>query len=513
MSYGTGRRSQMSRSTSKRLAIQTEYAQEKKSSLVAAIENKVNPYTLTENGAKTNKSTKNAVLDFFALGGALRSRTDQDIINLFMRSYNEDRDLAMKTLFYFRDVRGGQGERKTFRVIANDLASTNAMSILRNFKSIAEMGRWDDFFTFVGTRLEKEAFTFLKAQLDSDILKFKNVEKGISLLAKWLPSENTSSKATRTLAMKFRNFLGATPREYRTTLSDLRAYLNVIERDMSANKWAGMNYEKIPSRAHMIYRKAFGRHNQDGYAAYLASVEKGEKKINSSTLYPYDIAEKILDGNGDKTLDAQWAALPNYVPEGSNAIVVADVSGSMRGRPMASSVALALYFAERNTGIFHNYFMTFSDTPELVEVVGSTVTQKMNNISQASWEGSTNIQGVFNLILQTASESKIPERDMPKKIFIISDMEFNICSNNKSTNYETIKNKYRLSGYEMPTLIFWNVNARNNQSPITINDNGTMVVSGQSPSIFESVMKSKVLTPYDMMLEVLMKDRYSDIRA
>jgi hypothetical protein len=274
-----------------------------------------------------------------------------------------------------------------------------------------------------------------------------------------------------------------------------------------------MNYEKIPSRAHMIYRKAFGRHNQDGYAAYLASVEKGEKKINSSTLYPYDIAEKILDGNGDKTLDAQWAALPNYVPEGSNAIVVADVSGSMRGRPMASSVALALYFAERNTGIFHNYFMTFSDTPELVEVVGSTVTQKMNNISQASWEGSTNIQGVFNLILQTASESKIPERDMPKKIFIISDMEFNICSNNKSTNYETIKNKYRLSGYEMPTLIFWNVNARNNQSPITINDNGTMVVSGQSPSIFESVMKSKVLTPYDMMLEVLMKDRYSDIRA
>jgi Domain of unknown function (DUF2828) len=485
------------------------------SSLVGAITGKTpsTGMTLTENGARTLKSSGDAVLNLFSLGGALRSRSAEDRVSLFTKAYREDADLAMKALFYFRDIRGGQGERDTFRIIANAMASGNNRSILKNVPYIPTFGRWDDLFTFVGTPYEKEAFSYLKAQLDEDVRIYKNKEGHLSLLAKWLPSENTSSKTTRALATKFRQYLGWTPREYRTTLADLRGALKIVEREMSAGRWTGIDYEHIPSRASMIYRKAFGRHDQDGYAAYLASVEKGEKTIHAATLYPYDIVEKVLNGEGDATLNAQWKALPDYT-SGGNALVVADVSGSMAGRPLASSVGLALYFAERNKGIFHNYFMTFTGQPELVEVKGTTLTQKIHNISKARWQQNTNVQAVFDLILSRAVGSGIPEEDMPKKIFIVSDMEFDEADyGNKRTNFEAIKAKYKKAGYEMPTLIFWNVDARSNQSPVKFDERGVMLVSGQSPSIFKSVMESKVVTPYDLMLEVLTGVRYEQIKA
>ena len=485
------------------------------SSLVDAIAEKpsAKAMTLTENGALTRKSTGDAVLNLFSLGGALRSRTPEDRVSLFSKAYREDADLAMKALFYFRDIRGGQGERDTFRIIANALARGNNTSILKNTHYIPVYGRWDDLFSFVGTPFEKDAFSLLKMQLDNDIKVFNEKEKGMSLLAKWLPSENTSSAKTRALATKFRTFLGATPREYRTTLADLRGYLKVVERAMSSGNWNGIDYEHIPSRASMIYRKAFGRHDPDGYGSYIKAVEKGEKTIHAATLYPYDLVEKVLNGEGDATLDAQWKALPDYT-SGGNALVVADVSGSMEGRPLASSVGLALYFAERNHGIFHNYFMTFTGVPQLVEVVGRTLTEKIGNISSAHWEQNTNVQAVFDLILSKAVKGGIPEEDMPRKIFIISDMEFDAADHgNKRTNFDAIKAKYKASGYEMPTLIFWNVYARSNQSPVKFDERGVMLVSGQSPSIFKSVMESKVVTPYDLMLEVLNGERYEQITA
>lgn len=488
------------------------------SSLVDAIRGTSTGTTVTANGARTLKSTGDAVLNLFSLGGALRNRSAEDKVNLFVKAYREDSDLAMKTLFYFRDIRGGQGERDTFRVIANALANSRVDSIQKNLPFVPAYGRWDDLFALVGTPYEKDAFAILKAQLEKDIVVYERKDKAekqesISLLAKWLPSENTSSKKTRALATRFRNFLGWTPREYRISLADLRAYLKIIERSMSSGNWTGIDYEKVPSRASMIYRKAFGRHDPDGYGSYIKAVEKGEKVIHSATLYPYDLVEKVFNGEGDATLDAQWKALPDYT-SGGNALVVADVSGSMGGRPLASSVGLALYFAERNKGIFHDYFMTFSAKPRLVKVVGSSLTSRLNHINKQNWEMNTNVQAVFDLILKKATENDVPEAEMPRKIFIISDMQFDQADpSNKRTNFEAIKAKYKTAGYEMPVLVFWNVNATGNHAPVKFDERGVMLVSGQSPSIFKSVMESKVVTPYDLMLEVLNGERYEQIRA
>jgi Domain of unknown function (DUF2828) len=489
----------------------------KKSSLLDAMEKKTtrraaSNMTRTENSAVTYKSTKSALLDFFSVGGALRTRTDAEIVSLFRKAIEEDAGLALKALFYFRDVRGGQGERKVFRVLAKFLAEQMPYYITKNMKFISEFGRWDDMFALVGTRVETLAFAFMKDQLVKDVDAFFAKQTGISLLAKWLPSENTSSKKTRSLATRFRVYLGWTPRDYRTTLADLRGYIKLVEREMSAGHWTSIDYEKVPSRASMIYRKAFGRHNPDGYGAYIKSVQKGEKKIHAATLYPYDLVNIALYQNGDATIDAQWKALPNYVPEGGNALVIADTSGSMSGLPMAISVSIAMYFAERNTGIFKDYFLTFSAKPTLQKLVGSTLTQKAKNLSRANWDQNTDVQSAFDLILNTAVKNRIPESDMPKKLFIVSDMEFDAADGrNRQTNFQAIQSKYRAAGYKMPVLVFWNVQSRHNQSPVTVDDRGVVLVSGCSPSIFKSVMESRVVTPYDMMLEVLMQERYAGI--
>jgi len=490
------------------------------STLIDAMEGKSSNIAYTENGAISNKTTKSALLDFFGMAGAVRNLNEHEIIDLFKKAYYESPILAMKMLFYFRDIRGGQGERRVFRILINYLAHDIVMSnsIFMNFSQIPKMGRWDDFYSFFGTPLESIAMEYMREQLLEDVSIYNNRDKmeipHISLLAKWLKSENTSSKESRRLASKFRKFLKWSPRTYRTTLSDLRAYLNVVERKMSSNRWGVIDYESVPSRAHFTYRKAFGRHDIEGYSAYLTSVKEGGKTIKATTLYPYDLVRKVLNNPKlDPTLDAQWRALPNYVSEESNALVIADTSGSMFTDdllPISTSVALALYFAERNKGKFGGYFMTFSSTPKLIKIEGSTLQDKVQNISTANWAGSTNVQASFDLILETAMRENISQSEMPSRIFIISDMEFNSCVRGY-TNFETIKNKYKNAGYEMPILIFWRVNSITTQHPIIFDEHGTMLVSGHSPSIFKNVMENKVCDPYNFMLEVLNQERYMDI--
>lgn len=263
----------------------------------------------------------------------------------------------------------------------------------------------------------------------------------------------------------------------------------------------------------MLYRKAFSKRDADRYVAYLADVKSGKKKINAATVYPYEIVGKYLDGQGyDETLELQWKALPNYADSDDNALVMADVSGSMSqydGMPMKVAVSLAIYFAERNKGLFSKYFMTFSTRPELVKVIGNTLEEKVSNVSRANWDMSTNIQGAFDLILETATRNKIPAEEMPTTLFIISDMEFN--SAGSSTNFNVMRRKYLGYGYTMPRLVFWNVRSRNDQTPVTEKEEGVYLVSGASAGVFKAALKAQATNPYDMMIETLNDDRYDAI--
>jgi hypothetical protein len=472
--------------------------------LLTAIKNEQN-VTLTENEAATLKSSLRDTLDFFGLGGALRTRTEQDVISLFSKAFAEDPLVALKTLFYLRDVRGGQGERKTFRTCFGWLAKEHPTTALKNLDNVIEFGRWDDLFCTRGTAIwGKYVLPMIWAVWSKD-------EKA-SLMYKWLPSENASSKLTKEIATEIRKGLGLTSREYRKKLSAKRAELDIVERKMCSNSWADISYKGIPSKAALNYKGAFEKHDGVRYAQFIADVKSGKTTINAGTLYPYDIVAKCFVGDDSSTLDVLWNALPDYTEnDQSNGIVVADVSGSMSGRPMAVSISLAMYISERNNGAFKHHFITFSEKPILQTVKGNNIREKVHNLQRADWGMSTDLESVFDLVLNTAKEGNIPASELPSKIYIVSDMEFNQACSPKLTLFQTIDAKYKQAGYERPELVFWNVNARNTHYPVRFDEHGTCLVSGCSPSILKSLLSGKIVSPEQVMLDTINVERYNTV--
>lgn len=485
-------------------------------------------FTTTENGAITHRSTLNGLYDLFALGGAYRKRTDEDCIRLFEKAYNDDPTYAMKCLFYLRDILQGQGERRYFRVVIKWLATNHTKHMKRNMAQISEFGRWDDFYAFVNTPLEKDAFALLKRQfvLDMDC-------KTPSLLGKWLKSCNTSSAESRALGTLTRKYFNLSEREYRKSLSILRGRINVLERLMSQNKWEQIEFDKIPSCAGLKYRNAFARRDiiKERYTKFAKDTNT---KVNAKALYPYDCVHEAFrclssyyhrDETQIAMVNKYWDNLTDYIQNAVfNGMAVVDVSGSMSGTPMEVAISLGLYCAEKALGPYHNHFITFSGHPELVEVTGATFCDKVHNISRANWDGNTNIEKTFDLLLNTAIANHCSQEEIPQNLIIISDMEFDAATHDRYSYYygyrrsepeiptqtllENISRKWKEHGYTMPRLVFWNVDARQDNIPMK-NENGVTLVSGMSPALYEQIMSGK--TAMDLMYDKLNSKRYSVI--
>lgn len=493
-----------------------------KNTFVAALEEQFN-YKFTENGAIALKTTGSKVYDLFAFGGAYRTRSDADCILLFKEAFEEDPTLAMKCLFYLRDCRGGQGERRFFRVCYHWLANNYPTTAIKNLPQVPNMGRWDDILCLIDTEVANPVGALIKTQLSLDMQDAMG-NKAISLLAKWMPSENAHAAETKRKARWIRKYLGMTSKQYRQMLSKLRTHLNVLERLMSANRWDEIEFDKIPSKAGLIYRNAFAR--RDIIAKkYEAFAKDKNTKVNADTLYPYEIVEKVVTNDyyynkfrGSDTeramLNKYWANQKDYL-NGANAsmMCVIDTSGSMWGRPLNVACSLGLYCAERMTGPFANKYISFSRRPQLIETRGFDFVDKVERIYSANLCENTNLEAVFNLLLTTIFAKKVRKKDIPKTIVVISDMEIDYMSNwdekTAQTSMEAMREKWETYGLKLPKLVYWNVNARHN----TILDRGPDVsfVSGCSPIIFEQVLTGK--TGIELMLEVLLGDRYKAIMA
>lgn len=474
--------------------------------------------TETLNGATTYISSGKYCLDLFASVGASRNLDEKEIVKRFHRAFCEDKNLAMKILFYARDIRGGLGERKVFRTIIRNLPRTSRSALVKNIKYIPEYGRYDDLLEIIDTSCKKEVMTFIKEQLQKDIANIETDE--VSLLAKWLPSINATNTQTVKLGKRLAQCLNMSEKEYRQTLSKLRAKIKIIENNLREKDYS-FDYSKQPSKAMFKYKKAFIRNDKERYEEFLNKVQFGAVKMNTGTLYPYDIARSIIRGGelsdeDKKSLDVTWNALPNYTKD-ENALVVVDGSGSMYwgGNPQPIEVAqsLAVYFAERNTGLFKNHFITFSESPRLVEIKGDDIYNKIRFCIGFNECANTNIQKVFELILKTATKNKLSQKDMPETIYIISDMEFDSCTVDANlTNFEYIKRKFNDKGYKLPKLVFWNVNSWQQQVPVKENEQGVVLVSGCIPKIFEMVMDGET-SPYKFMLDTINTERYERISA
>ena len=497
---------------------------EKSLNLLELLKNEAN-FTFTENGAVTLSSTQSDCLDLFALGAALRDADESRVQNLFMKAYAENPDQAMKILFYLRDVRGGLGERKTFRTMLKALAENHKESVLKNFSFIAEFGRYDDLLCLLETPCKNDVLEAIKKMLEAD-KKALEEENDVSLLAKWLPSINASDKSAIKTAKMIASYLGMNCAQYRKLISALRAKIKIIENNLRTKDYT-FDYEKEPSKALFKYRKAFARNDKERYVDFLSKVEKGEAVLKTGTLYPYDVISPMFKNRWGgvftgfsederRTMNATWNNLENFAGD-KNALVVCDVSGSMFGggspSPISVAVSLAIYYAEKNNGQFKNHFITFDDRPKLLEIKGKDIVDKVDYVSRAEWGGSTNIEAVFNLILRTAVNNQLAKEDMVENIYIISDMEFNACTSKASlTNFENAKRKFQAAGYALPNLVFWNVQSRQNNLPVSKNEAGVTLVSGASPRVF-AMLKDDKLTPYEFMLSVIGNERYVKIVA
>lgn len=456
----------------------------------------------TWNGMKAQASSGNPVCDLFYGIGASRGK---DIIPQFLAAYTVDPEKALRVAAWARDIRGGSGERKLFRDILSYLEKNGEEKAARALmEKIPELGRWDDFFALTG-KLRDDAFKFIAAGLEDKSAR--------GLVAKWMPRKGPE-------ALALREFFALSPKKYRKMLVGLT---NVVETAMCQKKWDSIEFGKIPSLASARYKKAFGKNAKDSYGKYLEGLKKGTEKVNAGAVYPYDVLKTAFHGDRSQRelIVAQWNALPNYVGE-ANILPMVDVSGSMTMSynspgllksgltPMVVAVSLGLYLADKNKGKFNGCFLTFSSSPELLNLSGD-VLQKMDQMMSSSWAMSTNLHAAFDKVLDVAKRNKVPQEEMPEAILILSDMQFNVCQNYDDSAIQMIERKYENAGYRMPKVVFWNLKDAGNK-PVSFDKNGTALVSGFSPAIVKQLLanelKEEDFTPEAIMMRTIMQDRY-----
>lgn len=494
----------------------------------------INQMQRTENGAVGYKSTGHKLLDMNYSIPKYRKAAESEIIADFEQAYREDGLNAILWMFYARDVRGGLGERRLFRILLRWLCA-NENRARQVLNQVDEYGRWDDLiYATKGTPVWRDTVEIIKAQLVADYGAM-GAGKPISLLGKWLPSERASSSETRATARKLAADMGLKIQFYNRMLSRLRKYSDVVEVKMSAREWSAIDYSAVPTYANLKYKDAFLRNDEERRRAYLEALNKGETKINASTAFPHDIVRKYMDNVFgavvDPAVEAMWRALPQM--DGlADVMVVADGSGSMynnqRPRPIEVAVSLAIYCAEHCKGEFNNKYITFSQTPRFVDLSGcSTLLGKVMTAMKHNEVANTNIEAVFQIILDTAIEKNARLDELPKTILIISDMEFDDCTETceivaytgyyyheyarpDDALFEKLRQRYRAYGYQLPRLVFWNVASRTGTIPIKENELGVTLVSGYSVSILKMILSGET-DPYKNLIKTLHSERYLPI--
>lgn len=478
-------------------------------------------WTTTENKAVALNTSGDALLDMLGRAGAMREASKVDKQIMFSRAFAENPDAAVKLLFYVRDIRGGYGERDTFNQMFARLATINVDSVVKNLWAVLEFGRAKDLYSLIGTPAENQMWQFMAEQFNID---YDNMKAGnsISLLAKWIATPDSKSEKTRKLGKLTADKLGYDFKhmsEYKKKLRQMRKYLDLPEAKMCAGKWNEIEYSKCSSKFMLKNRKALMKHDPKRYAEYFKKVNAGLEKINTGALTPCDIIHQVIK-NYTTELETMWNNLEDVCK--GNALVMCDTSGSMTWGsgelyPIEVAVALAIYFSQRNKGDLKDVFMTFESKPEFVVLDGATLIDNFRIAMKAPWGGSTDLESAFDLLLKTAINGKITQEEMPQAIVIVSDMQVNcvrgLDGKNRITFYDLMKERYRASGYEMPHVVFWNVNAKKATFHASATDNGVSLVSGWSVNVFKQVMENIDTSPMELLDAILSDERYKDIVA
>jgi len=483
-------------------------------------------YTTTWNNAKSlatpDKSEEyNGRLALFF--HSIRGIDYENLKQNMNKALDENLVDAIVLAFNIRDCRGGKGERDNGRKLFDFLMKNKPLYFRRVLHLIPEYGRWDDLlFLLKEPSSEREnILEFLSSQLKKD-KQLMWEGKPISLCAKWCPSEGDSDDRKYKLVDMICNHMKITPRQYRTEYTTpLRSYLNVVERLMCSGKWDDIDLSKVPSCAIKRLKKAFEKHIPDIFNEWKDGLKEGKTTVKAKQLFPYEIVKEIRERHGqhDDVSEAQWKVLEDELRKSGvleRSVVVVDMSGSMESPnylPIDNAIALGLMVSSVVTGEFHNHVISFADNPQFLKLEDGTIASRYNQINRLEVGYSTDIQKVFELILERGKAAGLTDADMPKKIWIISDMQFNDnCNIRGTTNFEAIEEKYSNSNFTRPEIVFWNVNGKITDYPVSVDDNGTCLVSGFSPSILKSILTTSEFSSVGILRTELDSDRYKQVR-
>lgn len=468
----------------------------------------------TENGDTAYGTTCNANLDFFGLSGAMRQNQSK-MLMLFHQAYAEDPTVAIKNLFYLRDIKNGMGERQSFRTCFHDLCKTNPKIATQMLPYIPDYGRYDDLMEAMDTPVQEDMTNWIKNQLQKD-LKAHESKHPVSLLAKWLPSSNASNKMTRKQGRQMAKALNMTEQQYRKTLSLLRRDLHILENDLRQKDYS-FPYSSVPAGAMHKYNQAFLRNDEERFNTYLEDVKKRKTTVHADTLYPYQIVHPFYQGTLSQAqkdlMQAQWDAL-SRTTSASKTIVVRDGSGSMYGDfgsilPIEIATSLSILFASQLTGPFRNSFITFSSRPQLVCLLSESLIEMLQETKLYNDVSNTNLEAVYDLLLSVVDRPDFDPEDMVNRIVIISDMEFDYGVRGVPT-YETFRDKFAKKGLKLPEIVYWNVQARNTHFAASRREPNIRFVSGSSQHTIDLILQGdpvdsaeelmyKALKPYDFV--------------
>jgi hypothetical protein len=511
----------------------------------------------TDNGALVYASSGSKMVDFNFNLTSKRGESPKQVAEDFLDFYYEDKKMAMRYLFFMRDIREGQGERNTFKIILSEIAKKDKNVAKAVIDLVPEYGRWDDLLPLLDTPLKKDVIQIYKNQLDKDLKNLMDGNKDISLLGKWLPSINASNEDTIRYAKIICGSLGMKQKDYRHMLSDLRKELNIIEKPLAEKdkeKLVSMQ-EILTSKQNLKYSKALMNIIPEERTEFFNKVLKGEANMNVSVLEPHEIYYRYNGKRGynyrsvdiDYSYEVMWNQLPNKVTSDKQVLVVRDGSGSMtvplhgsKGTVLDVASALTVYFSENATGAFKDKFITFSSRPDIVDMSKcNTLADKINLLNRYNDCSNTNLEKTFDLILNTAIANKMTQEEMPANILIISDMQFDSATRGDydwrtdryetsydETLFDTIRKKFEDAGYKIPGLIFWNVNQEKTTIPEIKNELGLVLIGGYSKNNIDMICKNEfiveqknekgevekvTLSPEEILYNTLMSERYDII--
>jgi hypothetical protein len=481
----------------------------------------------TENGAISLPTTGNAQLDLFFKVN--RDTPKEHLFCLLNRSWLASPVDTLRLGFHLRDCRGGKGEKKQFYHFIEWLLLTDHTILEQIMHHIPHYGTYKDLYQLFGTCLEKEMINLFTFRLfwDYEYLSQDILKSSITLAAKYAPTEGGSIDKKHNAVKKFTDALMLSPQQYRQQiLVPLRRHLNIVETHLtnSVEDWERINFSHVPSLALKKYKKAFARHQPERYTAWLQSVKSGKSKINTDRLMPHQLVEHYVGTQNpvDETIEVQWRSLSQKLKRSlcrafGPSIAMVDVSGSMstsrkpgQTLPINVAISLGILLAEMADGQFRNTFLTFSSSPELVKMKGETLHARVAEMNRASWTQSTNFEAAFNYLLSQACINNTPANLMPTTLFVLSDMQFDLTTDN-GTNWDALNKAFAKYGYNRPRIVFWNLNGSTLDFPVSANESNVQLISGFSTDVLKMLLDGDQLSPVNFMRKVIDSERYSRI--